>query len=207
MFKLKQWMGAAAAAASLVLGAAQPAVAGPLSVDVVGTPAAVLAGENFNVTVVVSGITTQIISAWDIDVAFDKTLLANYAVTFTSLPLMGGLGNTLWDAVFNDGLTDAYALSLSDDADLEELQCPQPAGCAPTFTLATLSFTALADLEDPLISLVNWGRENDIKGANAEQIFPPNEVPEPGSLTLVSLALAGLVAPALRRRRTAGSVA
>lgn len=198
MFKVKQWMGAAAAVAGLAFGAAQPAAAGPLSVNVVGTPGMVKVGDSFTVDVVVSGITTEIISAWDIDVAFDNTLVDNNVVTYVSVPKMGGVANTDYGADFSDGLTDAFVLSYLSDADLQTEQCTP--NCAPTFTLASFGFTALVD-GAPIISLVNWGRENDIKGGNAEQIFPPTEIPEPASLALVSLALAGLVTPALRRRR------
>lgn len=204
MLKVKQWMGATAAVAGLAFGAAQPAAAGPLSVNVVGTPGMVKVGDSFTVDVVVSGITTEIISAWDIDVAFDETLVNNFSVTYVSVPKMGGL-DTDFGSVFGDGLTDSFVLSLlTNDADLVALQCTP--SCAPTFMLASFGFTALAD-GAPIISLVNWGRENDIKGGNAEQIFPPTEIPEPASLALVSLALAGLVAPSLRRRRPAETIA
>jgi len=39
-------------------------------------PATVTVGENFNVDIVVTGIVDQIITAWDIDVAFDPALSA-----------------------------------------------------------------------------------------------------------------------------------
>ncbi len=77
MFKLKQMAGAAALAASLAFGLALPAAAAPISVNVVGAPAAVAAGDIFEVDIVVSGITDEFITAWDIDVAFDDTILTN----------------------------------------------------------------------------------------------------------------------------------
>lgn len=191
--RLAAFNACAALAAGLSLAAAQPAQA--INVSVQGTPAAVVAGDNFSVDVVVTDIVDEIITAWDIDVAFDPALLSNSVVSFPILSFGGA--DTILDAFFDIGLTDAFLVSLLSDADIRALQCPGGA-CGPSLTLATLSFVADAD-GAPVISLVNWGLANDIKCADNLQCYPAL-VPEPRALALLGLGLVGL---ALLRRRAA----
>jgi len=96
-------------------------------------------GDLFAVDVFVSGLssTNEIVSAFDLDVTYNPSILEGTGVTFNTL-----LGDTaLFEAdngaVLSSGRIDFWALFLPTDAELVALMQPD------SFSLATLSFLAL----------------------------------------------------------------
>lgn len=190
MFKFKQLAAAAALLAGLGSAWAAPVV------SVVGG-GSFLAGQAVTVDVVVDGLPVGgIVSAYDLDLTFDAALL-----DFGSANLSSALGDPALGEVIQDGalaapgLVDLWAVSLLSDAELAALQPGGPV------TLAQIEFTALADGDTSGLAFTNWGPFNDVKGANNEIII--GQVPEPASLALVGIALAGIAGSAAQRRRTA----
>ncbi|MDO9313161.1 MAG: PEP-CTERM sorting domain-containing protein [Burkholderiaceae bacterium] len=189
MFKLKQMARVAALVAGMAFGMA-PAMAAPTISFVSGVG---------GIDVVVSNLGGDIVAAYDLDVSFDTG-----ALTFSSLTFGSGLGDEASFEVINDlqpvggGLLDFAAVSLLSDLDLLALQG------GDSVILATLQFVG-TDFSS--LAFVNWGTglpTNDVKGAGNQVIIGQSQVPEPASLALVGIAMAGmLTVPMLRRRKDA----
>lgn len=198
MFKLKQVAGAAALVAGLTL-AALPASAAPT----ISFGAAVVNGSNIEVDVIVADLGNDIVAAYDIDVQFDASTLA-----FDGFAFGLGLGDEALFEVFNigpfesGGVVDVAAVSLLSDDDLFALQ-----GGGPV-TLGTLKFLDQGQQGDvSSLLFVNWGDFNDVKGQRNQVLIPGGNVPEPATYALTGLALAGLLASRLARRRASATSA
>ncbi len=161
-------------------------------------------GDPWSVDVVVSDLGGEIVSAYDLDILFDPSVININVVSFS-----GALGNIAAAEAFIDvdilgpGVLDVASLSLLSDPALLALQG------GDSVTLFTLSGQALAEGTTNL-SFV-FDNFNDVKGsgANVLQIEPEEgtirvgeepAIPEP-SAALVFAAGAAVLATALRRRR------
>ena len=95
-------------------------------------------GDTFDVDVVISDLfaSSEIVSAFDLDVTYDAAILNATAVSFGSY-LDDAFGLSLQDAEFTLGRIDFSELSFLSDSYLLAIQ-------PDSFTLATMSFEALA---------------------------------------------------------------
>lgn len=183
MFKVKQMASVAAAVVSLAFGIA-PATAAPT----IGFGAPVVNGATIDVDIVVGNLGSEIVSAYDLDVAYDEL-----ALTFLDFVFSDKLGGPL-DAIeilggTVAGLVDIFSVSLlTVDDDIFALQNGGPV------TLGTLQFTGS---DAGSLAFVNWGPYNDVKGRRAQVII--GQVPEPATYGLIGMAL--LAAGVARRRQ------
>src|SRR5512139_2750247 len=141
----------------VVLGILFAVPAGAASIGFVAPgPYTVLTGDAFTVDVVVSGLGTQVVSAYDLDIGFDPNVLK---VTSLTQNLVLG-DDTLFEAFYSAQLfsnfQDIAGVSLLSDADLFTLQGGGP------LTLARLGFEAIADGTTSVDFL--WGGGQDVKG-------------------------------------------
>ncbi len=188
--------------ANIIIGLAlllMPAAAGAVSIGFSPSAQAVDVGDPVFVDVVISDLNGEIVSAYDLDITYDASILTATDVTFGSF-----LGDEFFFEVFNDfdlsgsGVVDMAQLSLLSDADLAAMQ---PA----SFVLATIEFQAIADGT----SALDFVAPLDIKGLQASiiDVDPASgsvtvgaPIPEPSAALIFGLG-AFIVGAATRVRR------
>ncbi len=138
----------------------------------------------------------EIVSAFDLDVLFDSSLLAATAVEFGP-----SLGNPLFfEAFITDSTISAGKVSLAELSLLSDVQLGalQP---APSFVLATLSFKALGegvsaltiDQNDPyLLGWEGYELTPDFQQSSITVGTVPAPMPVPGTVFLLIAGLLGL---------------
>ncbi len=181
-----------------------------ISLDFVPANQTVVVGNSVTVDVVISGLVAanEIVSAFDLDVTYDSTILTATNVIFGS-----SLGIFDFFEVFESfelstsGVVDFAALSALDDTDLSVQ--------GDSVTLATLSFDALSDGMSSLNFVLDPPNDpapvKDVKGRNAEILLltvgegsvdaTVAPIPEPSTIFLFGSGLVGLVGMKVFRNR------
>jgi hypothetical protein len=157
------------------------------------SPLTVSMGDTVNVDIVVSDLAGEIVSAFDLDVGYDSSLLTATGVLFGTelganpLPFASCIFDLTCEAMTDfdlstSGLVDLASTSLLLDPPLATIQD------GISVTLATLQFTAIGTGDAALSFL--WGPGQDVKGSNNQVIAPVSvSVPEPGTVLLFATGL------------------
>lgn len=196
------------AALGLALGMSLTATPASAAVIVTFAPSTsqINVGESVSVAMTISGLGAEILSAFDINMLFDSTVIVNTAVTH-DVALQWGPASVFGPSVFNTGNTEVIDYTFDDDATVAASQ-------ADSFSVLTFRFLGLADG----VSTISLGLDPDFErnfvGLDALSLDVEvgsaciavgtgscAQVPEPSSITLAGLALATVILPAMIRRR------
>jgi hypothetical protein len=146
---------------------------------------AVALGSQLSLAVDISGLGGGVaLGVYDIDLAFDPTVLSYNSILFGTQLDLFGLGD-IQSATPGSGLVNLFELSLESASDLNSLQ-------ASAFTLAILTFDTLAPAANSPVTLsvnaLGDGSGNSIAAAldnGAVSVTSATTTPEPGSASLL----------------------
>ena len=169
-----------------LLGLAQPSVTN--AAVVLGfdppPPQTFNSGDSVSVGLLVTGLDPEIVSAYDLDVSYDASILNANNVLFSTA--LGGPGDALENFNKLPGVVNLASVSLLSDADLSTLQ-------GSSVTLATIQFTALSTGDTSSLAYSAW----DLKGAGNKEL---QVVPLPAAVWLFGSGMAGLLGFARAKR-------